>query len=88
MMITIRLSQDCPCRHGKLENILQQTVPTMEVTQPSKDWFAHVTPPGEITQFEDVHSARVFSQNKPGIIVDVKRNKIIKNATNIELAKG
>ena len=60
----------------------------MEVTQPNKDWYAHVTPAGDITQFEDGHSARVFSQNKPGIILDVKRNKIIQNATNIELAKG
>ena len=81
-------SNEFSLRHGKLENILQQTVPTMEVSQPRRDWFAQVTPAGEITEFEEENSARLFSQNKPGIILDVKRNQIIQSATNIELAKG
>ena len=59
----------------------------MEVLQPVKHWFAHVTPAGEITEFDDDKSARVFSQNKPGILLDVKRNKIIQNASSIELAQ-
>ena len=81
------MSQDCPCRHGKLENIVQQTVPTMEVSGPAKHWFAQVTPAGEITEFDDDKSARVFSQNKPGILLDVKRNKIIRNASSNELTQ-
>ena len=59
----------------------------MEVSQPAKHWFAHVTPAGEITEFDDDRTARVFSENKPGIILDVKRNKIIRNASSIELTK-
>ena len=59
----------------------------MEVSQPAKHWFAHVAPAGEITEFEDDKSARVFSQNKPGILLDVKRNKIIRNASSIEMTQ-
>ena len=60
----------------------------MEVSQPAKHWFAHLTPAGEITEFEDDKTARVFSQNKPGILLDVKRNKVIRNASSIEMAQG
>ena len=74
-------------KYGKLENIVQQTVPTMEVSGPAKHWFAQVTPAGEITEFDDDKSARVFSQNKPGILLDVKRNKIIRNASSNELTQ-
>ena len=51
----------------------------MEVTGPIKDWFVHVTAEGQIQEFDDIKSADRFSPSE-GIILDVKRNKLIRKA--------
>ena len=59
----------------------------MEILGPSKEWFAHVTGRGLVSEFEDVNSACQAAAKTKGIVLDVKRNKIVKKTDSTELTE-
>merc|ERR1711936_447377 len=72
-------------KHGCLEGIIQQTVPTLEVIEKKKEWFASACADGKVEEFSTRSSAKEFFRKLPnGILIDVLKNKIVKTNGNTE----
>ena len=66
-------------RHGKLIDVKQQAVPTMEICPAPKEWFIFVDSDTEkeIKEFFKKKEAITYAKKRMGIVIDVKNNKIV-----------
>ena len=65
------------CRNGKLESIIEQSVPLLEVSTAPSKWFVVIDKEGNMKSFDDEAKAKKSIANFKGMVIDVKANKII-----------
>ena len=73
------------CRNGKLESIIEQSVPPLEVAPRPSKWFVVVDREGNIRSFDNKSHAIKSIANYSGMVIDVRANKIIRKSGNKSL---
>ena len=64
-------------RNGRLESIIEQSVPLLEVSPAPSKWFVVIDKEGNIGSFDDKSQAMKSLANFKGMVINVKANKII-----------
>ena len=64
-------------RNGKLESIIEQSVPLLEVSPAPSKWFVVIDKEGNLKSFDEKAEAKKSIANSKGMVIDVKANKII-----------
>ena len=64
-------------RNGRLESIIEQSVPLLEVSPAPSKWFVVIDKEGNIRSFDDKSKAIKSLANFKGMVINVKANKII-----------
>ena len=68
-----------------MEGITQQKVPTLEIIEKPRDWFACINVEGKIEEFESKKIAlESFQKDNNSILIDVIKNQIVKTNGNFE----